>query len=459
MSTFGREVYAVRVKWIGMMLMMLGVSLTLSGCMLTASVEELYALPQLPTEYQTLGQLIDEILAGGAETISPVAGNNLQSVQPQDLDGDGVPEILAFFRCSNEERPLKIYIFRQENEGYELAASIEGSGTSIYSISYSDMNGDGVQEIIVSWRIGTQQALSVYRLEEPAPVPLMSASYVRYDTLDLDGDDMLELVVLRGDENEAGGSLADLYDWDGTSLLLRSSARLSVAVSELQWMQKGNLDSGECAVFVTGRVAGVEETSRAVVDILICREGELHNILLSPVTGVSDQISRYSGLQPTDIDGDGAIEIPVTATLPAADISDQMWKIYWYDYDANGNSKRSVITYHNLTDSWYLMIPEEWDGRFTVIQNNTNAAEHATIFYTLSGRSPDKILFTVYTLTGDNREEQATAGNRMILRRQFSAVYALEPGPKFEKWRYKIELTELIGRFHAITAQWSTGEE
>lgn len=431
----------------------------LCGCMLTASVEELYALPRLPDEYQDLGKQIDAILADGAETISPTSGSNLQSVQIEDLDGDGVSEALAFFRTSNDERPLKICIFRELEGTYELAAAIEGSGTSIYSIRYLDMDGDGTKEILVSWRVSTQQALSVYRLENLAPVLLMSASYVRYDTVDLDGDGILELVVLRGDEAETGGSVADYYDWDGTSLLLRSDARLSVSMSELHWMQKGALESGESAVFVTGRVAGVGDTSRAVTDILILRDGELNNILLSQTTGTSSQIALFSGIQPADIDGDGATEVPVPAALPATEGPGEMWKIYWYNYSADGTPERSVITYHNLTDSWYLLIPETWDGKFTVIQDNTNSSEHTTKFYSISGRSADKLLFTVYTLTGDNRETQATMGERMILRRQFSAVYALELGQNFGAWRYAVDTTELIDRFNAIATQWSTGEE
>lgn len=434
--------------------------LMLSGCMMTASVEELYALPQLPNEYQTLGGQIDAILADGAETISPTSGTNLQSVQIQDLDGDGTAEAIAFFRTTNGECPLKICIFREIKGSYELAATIEGSGTSIYSISYLDMNGDGMKEILVSWRVSTQQALSVYRLEDMRAVQLMSAAYVRYDTVDLDGDGALELVVLRGDETESGGSAADYYDWDGASLVMRSGARLSVAMSELYWMQEGVLESGEIAVFVTGRVAGVGDTSRAVTDILMLRDGELNNILLSQITGTSTQVARFSGIRPADIDGDGATEIPVPAVLPAAEGSGEMWKIYWYDFSAEGQVGRSLITYHNLTDNWYLVIPEKWDGRFTVVQDNSNAGEHATEFYSVSGRRIDKHLFTIYTITGENRETQAAALGRMILRRQYSAVYALEQEQSFLTWRYAVDATELGSRFHTIsTQQWSTGEE
>lgn len=433
--------------------------LVLSGCMMMASVEELYALPKLPREYQALGQHIETILSDGAETTSPTSGSHLQSVQIEDLDGDGVAEAIAFFRNNNDERPMKIYIFRALNDVYEQAAVIEGSGTTIYSISYLDMNGDGVKEILVSWRVGTQQALSIYALEDLKPILLMSGAYARYETVDIDGDDMTELIVLRGDETETSSSLADCYDWDGASLLPKSSAKLSVAVGELQWIQTGKLESGEIAVFVTGRVAGVEETSRAVTDILVHHDGQLHNILISQATGVSVQIARYLGIQPMDIDGDGATEIPVPARLPVVENGEEMWKIYWFNYDVHGNDTQSAMTYHNLTDSWYLLIPNEWDGRFTVVQDNTSTGEHATKFYSISGRRPDELLFTIYTLTGDNRETQATRGDRIILRRQFSAVYALEMGENYGEWRYAVETDELTRRFNAIVTQWSTGEE
>ena len=445
-------------KWFGVMLSCL-VPFVLSGCMMTASVEDLYALPKLPVEYQALDAQLNAILASGAETTSPTSGANLQSVQMEDLDGDGVQEAVAFLRHNHDERPLKIYIFRALEESYEQAAVIEGSGTSIHTIRYLDMNGDGVKEILVSWRAGAQvQAMAVYSLGKLKPVMLMSTAYARYETLDLNGDDFQELVVLRGEESETGGSVADYYEWDGAGLVLRSSARLSVTVGELQWMQPGTLENGERAVFVTGRVAGVEETSRAVTDILVCREGELSNIMLSQSTGVSAQIARFLNIQPADIDGDGVTEIPMPAALLAAQ-GEEKWKIYWLSVAADGTADQHAITYHNLTDSWYLIIPESWDGRFTVEQKNTNTSEHSTTFYKLSGGKVSEELFTIYTLVGENRETQAIRGGKAILRRQPNAVYAVEYAPGYENWRYKIDPTDLVAKFNAITTQWITGEE
>lgn len=446
-------------KWWGMLVCLL--PLALGGCMMTASVEDLYSLPQLPEEYQELSAQIDTILASGAEYAAPASGSNLQSVQLEDLDGDGNEEALAFFRVNSETKPLKIYIFRAVGDTYEQASVIEGNGTSIHSIRYADMNGDGVKEILVSWRASTEvqvQAMAVYALENLEPVMLMSTAYARYEIVDLDGDEIQELMVLRSDETDAGGSLADYYDWDGGSLTLCASERLSISVAELQWVQTGAIQSGEPAVFVTGRVTGVEETSRAVTDILVYRQPDLTNIALSSDTGVSSQVSRFLGLQPMDINGDGITEVPMPAALPAEG-TDAYWKIYWYSYAADGTPERQAITYHNLTDSWYLVIPEEWNENFTVRQDNTNSTEHTTTFYSVSGGTADEELMTIYTFIGDNREAQAAAGGRTILRRRMpGTVYAVHYAGAYDTWRFAVDREEMAERFNPILTQWSTGE-
>ena len=434
--------------------------LALGGCMMSASPEDLYALPQLPAEYESLSAHLTAVLSNGAEYAPPQAGGNLPPVQMVDLDGDGSNEVLAFFRANNEERPLKIYIFRASGEDYEQAALIEGTGTSFHSVRYEDMDGDGVQEIIVSWRASAEvQAMSVYTTKGLEPLRLMSTPYARYEVVDLDGDDDQELVVLRSDESEAGLSLADYYDWDSgnSSLQLQSTARLSVSVAALQWMQVGTLREGETAVFVTGRDAGVDETSRAITDILVYRQPELTNIALSSDTGVSGQIARFLNLQPTDINGDEATEVPRPAALPA-EPGEEYWKIYWHSYHVAGTDELQATTYHNQSDNWYLLIPESWDGHFTVRQNNTSSAVHATTFYSVRGRSLGDELLTIYTLTGSDREAQAAKGGRTILRRRMDAVYAVSYSAAYDGWRYAVERKVIEDSFKPIQKRWSMVE-
>lgn len=438
--------------------------LVLCGCMMSASVDDLYALPQLPEEYKALSARLSEVLAMGGEYAPPVAGNNLSQVQMVDLDGDGVDEALAFFRFSSEERPLKIYIFRAiEDDDYQQAAVIDGSGASIHSVRYEDMDGDGVREILVSWRVSAEvQSVSVYSVVDMDPVRLMSASYARYEAVDLDGDDDMELVVLRSDDLEAGLSMADYYDWDSdkSTLELQSTARLSAPVAALQGMQIGALQEGETALFVTSRVTSADETSDAITDILMYRQQELANIVLSDVTGVSTEIFRYlnNQLQPLDITGNGATDVPQPARLPSESKETEYWKLYWHYYRTDGTNELEAVTYHNTTDRWYLIIPENWDGHFTVRQVNTSAAVHATEFYSVRGSTVRDKLLTVYTFTGTDREAQAAKAGRSILRLQGETIYAISYTDEYAGWRYAIDEADLAERFRVIVKQLSMGE-
>ena len=441
--------------------------LLLGGCMLSASADELYALPQLPEEYQALREHLSEVLDGGADYAAPQAGSNLSPVQMVDLDGDGGDEALAFFRAASEERPLRIHIFQAEGEDdYRQAAVIEGSGTSIHSVRYEDMDGDGVREILVSWRVSAEvRSLSVYAIRGMEPLLLMSAPYARYEVADLDGDGALELVLLRSDDTETGLTLADYYDWDSgnSGLSLRSTAKLSASVASLQGVHAGALREGERAIFVTSRDTGANDTSRAVTDILAFRNPDLVNIVLDSDTGVSTQIFRYLNptLLPEDLNGDGATEVPRPAALPSdggADGEDLYWKLYWHSYDMDGSDQRQAVTYHNLTDRWYLTIPDGWDHHFTVRQVNASSSVHATTFYSVRAGVLEEELLTIYTLTGTDRESQASKGGRSILRRRGDMVYAISYTEAYGQWRYAVDQASVAERFSPIDKRWSMNE-
>ena len=288
----------------------------------------------------------------------------------------------------------------------------------------------------------------------------MSAPYTRYEAVDLDGDEEQELVVLRSGDTDAGLSLADYYDWDSgySSLQLRSTARLSAPVASLQRMQVGQLQEGETAVFVTSRVAGADDTSNAVTDILLYRSPELVNIVLREDTGVSTQIFHYLNLQPADVNGDGAMEAPRPVRLLSETGEDAYWKIYWHSYRADGADQREAVTYHNQADGWYLLLPEGWEDHFTVRQNNISSAVHATTFYSVSGWTMGEELLTIYTLTGTDRENQAAKSGRTILRRRGETIYAISYAKAYENWRYAVDGDTISESFKIITKQLSMGE-
>lgn len=440
-------------RFFGALLAALALMGTLSGCSLNlaASPEDLYTLPQLPAEYAELNHAIRQLIEAGAEYAAPTAGTNLQPLQLVDLDGDGREEALAFLRRGSDERALKIYIYERTESGYTQSAVIEGSGTAVYSVDYRDLDGDGHQEILVSWKVGPEvQALSVFTLRLGTPRELMNSSYIRYAAADLDGDGREEILTFRSDEQGAG--TADYYAWtDDSSLAPAGMARLSMTMAELSAGQvlSGTLRGGEPAVFATG----VSDSRVQVTDILALRQGELGNLTVSDSTGVSREIYRYLGLFPTDIDGDGVTELPVPADLLASGDAESGCRVIWRSYDAAGTGKDALSTYHALADGWYLTLPESWGDSLNVRAEGAGTDVSMVSFGIGAGDGRIEIL-RIYTFSGENRETQAAKGGRVLLSREGETIYSAE---LLEAGAFTLTEDTLRQSFHLITRVWSLG--
>lgn len=442
-----------RKKGIGLLLAAL-LGLLLSGCMFSSSPEAMYSLPQLPNEYTELREQIEDIISAGAEYAAPTSGNNIQSVQLIDLDGDRVEEAVAFFRNATDEKPLKIYIFRAVGDSYEQAALLESSGISIYSIRYVDMNNDGLREIIVGWRVSADiQALGVYSIENYEPRLIMSSLYTRYEVLDFDDDLTQEIVLLRSDNQ--GDPVAEYYDWEGEDLSVQSTTRLSMTMAELKSMDIGALRDVEVALFVTG----VAEDTRSITDILTYKQGAIANIVRSDVTGVSSEIFRYISLEPVDIDGDGVTEVPMPVVLPNTQEGSEelFWQVYWLSYNARGQSETVVSTYHNINEGWYLILPDQWDGQIAVRQES-GSDERGTIFSARSSDGTYRDVMGIYTITGNSREYKATRDDRFVLKREVGTIYSGVFFDYNDSWRYAISQEEVNQGFRLIAKEWTASD-
>ena len=158
-----------------------GLLMLLTGCF-SQSVDDLYAPPRAPDDYLKLDNKINEVLNAGGEYAAPLTGELTQKVQLQDLDGDGVQEAIAFFRVSSSERPLKIYIYRQTGDDYEVAAIIEGEGSAINYVSYENLDDSPSKEIIVSWQMMSDQnhSLAAYSIHNNQVLELLRTNYTSF---------------------------------------------------------------------------------------------------------------------------------------------------------------------------------------------------------------------------------------------------------------------------------------
>ena len=313
-------------------------------------------------------------------------------------------------------------------------------------------------ELMVGWKVAVdQQVLEVYSPRAGGMEAMVRTDYVKYTTMDLDRDQRQELVVIRADGE--GDGVADYYSWqpDG-SFSSQSAARISVTRAELSQqgrVTRGMLEGEIPALFVTG----VTEMPRAITDILAVRNGELSNIVLSEVTGVSSQIAPYCSLYPTDINGDGLTEVPwPTQLLSLANEGLSYQRVDWYRYDSGGNGTVALRTYHNMEDKWYFRLPEEWVNRIWISRMAAPDETSAT-FYILGGDGEEAEPFLRITaITGSSREYRAVRGNRFLLSRQPEIIYTAELLDANESWKYGITADGVREAFSLITTEWAAGD-
>lgn len=418
-------------------------------CMLTAcgfdsSVEELFTLPQFPVEYTGLSEQINELVANGYEYSSPTGGRNIQSVQMVDLDGDGALEAVAFFRKSGAVKPLKIYIFRTCEENYERLCTIESSGTGVDSVYYQDLNGDGKKELLVGWRISTDlQTVEVYDIAGE-PVKLMSSAYTRYHVADLDSDGLSNLLVLCTDDE--GAPVAEYYQWKDDALTVTHRSVLNSTVAELNrgGVVVGKMTEKQPAVFVTG----ISEKNMAVTDVLIWRGGRITNVTADPFDGKSNATWDYCQLMPQDLNGDGIIEMPYPRKDDgSADITGDGF-MCWGRYDRFGNLKQIEETYHCQTQGWYVTVPEKYWGRMSTVSTESDINEKQTIF-----SLDDRQIFSIYMITGENRESRSERGWRFVLQREPSTIYT---GEMYDSAvRYSMDEESVSNSFKLIINTWN----
>lgn len=449
------------LRGVGVCATLLFLSLSLCGCMFQQA-EGLYALPILPEEYSQLQSTIQKVMdQQGAEYATISAGDNTSTVQLLDLNGDGQQEMAAVFLrvTSAEEKPLRVCLFRKgADNNYRLTYVVEGDGTSINSVGYEDLTGDGVLDLIVSWQMSTKvHILSAYALLDAGVNELMSTTYNEsYLVSDMDKDGVKEIVVCHQDSTGEGVNLAEYYDYNGGVMTMSSSARLSNGIFGIYSMVAGKLSDGSPAVFASAMFPG-----GALTDVLTLHNGQMRNVTYNVEAGYSQVTARVdTGAMLSDINKDGVLEIPMSRQLPNVKETEIAGEsvVYWCQVDGKGSLAVSCVTYHCQTDGWYLVLPDHWPENITVARDDSlsHRGERSVVFYHYTGEEGAKSqpFLSIYRLTGSNREARAMLPGRVVLYRDSTTIYAAALDESV--WDCGLEIEKLAQRFFLITAAWDS---
>ncbi|MBR7009419.1 MAG: hypothetical protein IKI02_00750 [Oscillospiraceae bacterium] len=395
--------------------------LLMTGCYSFDS-DDLYALPQRSREYRELQTAVETALGSGSYS-APVSGANRQAIQQVDLDGDGLEEVLVFCKLEGE-RPLKLLILRREEERFVLSCTLEGDGTAFDSVQYAQIDGQPGQEILLSRRIGeqVQQFLSVYTMTDGLTTELMSSGYTAFTVSDLDGDQRSDIFVLRANSDGLRASAA-LYRFRDGELTKDVEASLSTGADSVKRLLTGNLAPGVPAVFV----ASAFDENNLITDVFSLVNDVFTNITQNAESGQSSQTVRNYYVYSTDVDGDGAIELPDTLPLTAIEgdaASEGQYRIIWYSLAADGTRTDKMNTYHNFAEGWFLFLPEQWCRELCVTKRRGEGEPAGTELSRWEADGSRTVLATVYAFTGEQAQAMSTRDGRFLLAQRGDVCYA-----------------------------------
>ncbi len=426
-------------------------ALLCAGCTIQ-TVEEMYDLPKRSSEYSQLQSAIDSAMIG-LTYCAPISGDNQQSVQMADLDGDGVEEYLVF-TTGDMEKPLQILIFTQEEDGTcVLAEVIASNGTAFEQVEYVHFDDQPGFELVIGRQVSDQilRSVSVYTFHGDSAEQQLAVGYSKFLTCDLDEDGKSEVMVLRPGEEETQRGMAVLYSMRDGQIERSVETELTESPGQIRRITVGKLHGGQPAVYV----ASATDRSSIVTDVFAIKDGRFTNIAFTNQANTDIDTLRNFYVYAEDIDEDGIMELPSMISMKALEHwrdGEQKYLLRWSSMDIHGNYVEKLFTFHYYLGGWYICLDSALAERITVTQEGGTYTVHLWD----AGYQEATALYTIYSLTGSNRDEEAVKDGRFALYRAEGIAYAAKLEP--EAAHYGITEETLIESFRLIRQDWRTGE-
>ncbi len=425
-------------------------ALLLSGCART--IGELYSQPKRSEEFSRLQSAIDIAMAG-LNYSAPLSGEHQQAVQMADLDGDSREEYLVFAK-GDSDKPMQILIFTQDEEGnVEIAEIITSNGSAFEQVQYVDIDGKPGLELVVGRQVSEQLmgSASVYSFSSGRAERLMNAGYTELLTVDLGGSEQKELLLIQRGETEQANAIAMLYRYRNKSMVRSVEVELSRPAYSIKRVSGGKLQCGTPAVYVSTAT----EDSAIRTDILTLSGDRLVRVVSQDSMEQAVQTLRNYYVYAEDVDMDGIMEIP--SLIPVLPVSatwnmEEQCLIRWYAVDSKGTQTDKLYSFHNYAGGWYLELDSALTSKLTVNQVGSTYA-----FYIWNETYEEaSAVFTIYALSGSDRENQSAEDGRFVLLRSNDVIYAAKLEADLEQ--LGIDEQNLINSFHLIHQEWKSGE-
>lgn len=405
------------------------------------SAENLVRPPKLSGDDGALQAAFESAIAEKGEYILryPVAGSHRSAFVRYDCDGDKSDEAFVFYSLRAEEMVINMYVFDFADDKWEAKETTPGEGNDVYAIEFSDLNDDGISEILVGWSSmdsKTNKKLSVYSSDKSGKnmdyKVLAIETYTSMFPVDLDDDGEKEILVAlinsTSDAYTTDARLLKMVETENNDFQINAVGQISLysEITAISSITSGWAD-GRKYVYID------EAANDSYLTELVYWDSE-NNALTTAfsvdmLTVASCPTSRSLPLACADVDKDGEIEIPATTLMPESMIirknpetgiaagHENVYIISWNKY--NEGSFTPVHSYFSNEDDgfrfvydsevmsdWCVMFyPDERISQFFRLpetENENEIAEPELLFTITVVPAGETVSIGTYLISGEN---------------------------------------------------------
>ncbi len=421
----------------------LAIVLLFSGCdaYIFNSAENLVRPPKLSGDDGKLQDVFEKAVTEQGEYVLkyPSAGNYRSAFVKYDCDGDGSDEAFVFYSLKTEEMSVYMYMLDCVDGEWIAVDSFPGDGSDVYSIEFSDLNNDGISEVLVGWSsldAKSNKKLSVYCSYESGTQldyrVLIIETYTSMITCDIDGDSQQELLIA------LINSTSDTYTTQAK--LLKMSGANS---SDMQISAVGHINLYSEITAFSAITSGVADGRTYIYLDEIAGDMYLTELLYwnndtstleapveTEILNMTDcPTSRSLDINCEDIDSDGEKEIPSTVLFPNGyivrknadgtdkkSINENMYIINWLKYRNGGfetvssyieniENKFRIEYNAEIMQNWSIVFyPDDGISQFFLINesDDPDVEEESVLLFTISAQDIDSQMnINTYLASGD----------------------------------------------------------
>ena len=314
----------MKIKKATALLLCIIMVLLCSGCSLNFfSVESLLSPPSQSGKNGEVEKAFKKLMAEKTIQLrTPQSGAYQTAFVLFDINGDSQEEAIVFYTDSAIDTSVRMSFMECINDTWMICADVKGAGSNVFDLSFSDMDNDGIYEILVGWSLfdtKTAKIVSVYEAVagEKGVFNLNTLGneyYYSKSITDFNGDEKDDLaLVYLDDTGETQKSYFRCFSLsDSNEFVKYSDIKLDSNISSVTKIQ-----------YDTVRHKG-ETCKRVFIDCLKTETSMFTEMLywdideLKIVRNIKNPVSttlRSPKIYCRDIDGDGLLEIPSNTKL------------------------------------------------------------------------------------------------------------------------------------------------